>query len=204
MKKTILYLSILFLGFSFNENSLTAQIINIDSLSTQKIYTSIEEALKNPKDVYRLHLRKKKLTKFPDEIFSFPNLNELVLSKNKITAIPARIEELEYLQILDLSENKIYTLPDEFGRLKKLRRLILNRNEISFFPPSIGELTSLEFIDLWSNTIIEFPKEIANLAGTLKEIDMRVIYMTDLHQYNIKELLPKTTIHFSRTCNCNN
>lgn len=202
MKSTYTFLNIILLQFILSSASYS-QVINIDSLPNKHIFTSIEEASKNPDQVYRLHLKKKKLKKIPEDVYSFKNLNELVLSKNKIEAIPARIEELQYLQILDLSQNKIYTLPDEIGHLSNLRKLILNRNEISFFPPGIGELSKLEFIDLWSNTIVEFPPEIAKLAPTLKEIDMRVIYMTELHQYNIKELLPKTKIQFSRSCNCN-
>ncbi len=185
-------------------SSCFSQVIDMDSLLAKKIYTSIEQALKNPQQVYRLHLKNKKLTKVPDEIYLFPNLNELVLSKNKITAILARIEELENLQILDLSQNKLYTLPDEIGHLTNLRKLILNRNDITFFPAGIGQLFKLEFIDLWSNLIVEFPPEIAKLAPTLKEIDMRVIYMTDLQQFNIKEFLPKTKIQFSHSCNCGN
>ncbi len=46
------------------------------------------------------------------------------------------------------------------------------------------------------------PPEIESLSETLKEIDMRVILMSPEEHKKIKELLPQTKIHFSKSCNC--
>ena len=61
-------------------------------LDTTIIYSSLEEALKNPKNVYRLNLKRKKLTEFPKEILELTNLWELNLSRNKIYELPKEIE----------------------------------------------------------------------------------------------------------------
>ncbi len=191
-----------FITFLFCENLFSQKITIQKDFHTEKIYTSINEAMKNPKEVKRLHLKKKKLETFPEEIFQMTNLKELIISKNRIKAIPSKIDELNFLEVLDCSNNRITSLSDAIGNLENLTHLILNRNYISYLPASIGNLKKIEYIDLWSNTIVELPAEMAKLKDILKELDLRVIYMSEIHQNNIKELLPNTKIHFSRTCNC--
>jgi len=61
---------------------------------TMKTYTSLESALKNPEQVYRLKLQKQELKDFPKEIFLMKNLRQLDLSKNKIKVIPEEIGQL--------------------------------------------------------------------------------------------------------------
>lgn len=168
----------------------------------EKIYTSLKDAIKNPKEVKRLHLKKKRLESFPEEIFIMTNLKELILSKNRIKSIPDQIDELVNLEVLDCSNNKIERISDAIGNLENLSHLILNRNYISYLPASISNLKKIEYIDLWSNIVVELPAELIKLKDILKELDLRVNYMSEIHQNNIKELLPKTKIYFSRTCNC--
>lgn len=199
MRKILL---IVILTFLFCGNLFSQKIQYQKDFQSEKIFTSLKEAMKNPNEVKRLHLKKKKMDTFPEEIFQMTNLKELILSKNRIKAIPNQIDELVNLEVLDCSNNKIANISDAIGNLENLTHLILNRNDISYLPASIGNLKKIEYIDLWSNIIVELPPEIIKLKNILKELDLRVIYMSEIHQNNIKELLPNTTIHFSKTCNC--
>lgn len=195
--------SFLSLLFILSISRLIAQPLDSATLATKPVFTSLEEALKNPDQVYRLNLRKQKLKKVPSEIFKLKNLQELNISKNKLTEIPAGIENLPNLELLDASANELESLPAEIGQCTSLKRMILNRNNIQELPSTIGNLSALEYLDLWSNSIIEFPEAINKLSETLKVLDLRVINMNDERQEAIRALLPKTTIHFSRSCNCN-
>lgn len=201
LKKLLLYFTLQLIAFFFTK--LNAQPLDSATLATKPVFTSLNEALKTPELVYRLNLRKQKLKTVPIEIAKFSNLQELNLSKNKITQLPAAIENLSNLEYLDVSVNELTSIPNEIGQCLYLKRLILNRNLIEELPSTIGKLKSLEYIDLWSNSIIEFPEAINQLSETLKEVDLRVINMNDERQEAIRALLPKTTIHFSRSCNCN-
>ena len=95
------------------------------------VYESLEEAMIDPKAVYRLKLRRKKLDLFPFEICKLTNLRELDLSKNKLTEIPKEIYQLKELHKLDLSNNNLVYLPPEIGQLKKLDTLIIFRLRFS-------------------------------------------------------------------------
>lgn len=203
MKQKIIFTLILSLFGIGIKTSDAQKLIPMEQLQNEKIYRSMEEALKSPESVYRLHLRKKKLKKIPQEVYLLKNLNELVLSKNRIEEIPREIAELEALQVLDLSDNRLVFIAEEIGELYNLKRLIIYKNILTHLPPSMGNLVNLEYLDMWSNLVFEFPEEMSKLKNSLKEIDMRVIYMTPLQQVNIKEMFPNSEIKFSRTCNCN-
>lgn len=177
-----------------------SQIITYNQLDTMKMHKSIESALKQPSEVYRLDLSKEKLKEFPNEILQFTNLNELILDKNKLKSIPREINEFEYLQrlsifsnkltdisfitglpnlvTLDLSENYIVAIPDSIYNLSRLEELILQMNIISYFPETLEELDSLKVLNLLDN-------------------DMNYI-----EQDFLIDLLPNIDIKFSTPCNC--
>lgn len=190
---------IFFLLYSLLSN---AQLLSDSELERQTVYTSINEAVKNPGKVYKLDLSKKKLRKIPIEVFSLYNLQELNLSKNKLESIPSEIGNLTNLQKLNISANKISKLPSTIGNLTNLKELIANRNNINELPPEVGNLINLEKLDLWSNEIDKLPFEISKLQNNLKVLDMRVILINAEKQKAIIELLPETFIYFSKSCNC--
>lgn len=167
------------------------------------VYTSLEEAMKNPEKVYRLKLSKEKLEKFPVEIFKMTNLVELDLSRNKITEIPEEISALKNLEEINLSRNRITIIPAAFYSLNKLKRIHLSMNSIETILPAIRYLASVEYIDFWSNPLGKFPDELSELK-TLKELDLREVDINDREQKRISEMLPQAKIHFSQSCNCSN
>lgn len=185
-----------------NSTKALAQVFDYKALDTIPELT-LEQALKkDPLTVYKLNLKKQKLTDLPEEIAQFKNLQSLNISKNKFSHFPMLIFKFPYLQKLDVSDNKISTIPAEIGTLVHLKKFSAYETEISTLPPEIGKLKELSVLDIWGTNVASFPDEIEQLKETLKEIDMRVIMMSNAEHQKIKDLLPLTKIHFSKSCNC--
>lgn len=172
------------------------------TLDTMVGFTDLESALKDPEKVVKLTLRKQKYTAFPAELWKFPNLQYLDLSKNKISEVPDSINFFANLQVLHLSKNEIEFLPREIGDLSNLMILDINQNELTAIPPQIGKLKKLRYLDLWSNNLSIFPDELKELSETLMVLDLRVILINAEQQERIRTMLPKTTIHMSPPCKC--
>jgi len=183
-------------------NQVNAQLFDDAALDTLKTYTSLEEALKAPLEVYKLDLSKQKLTEFPTQIYAFKNLNVLHLNKNKLTLIPNEIKQLKYLQKISINKNKLEEWPTGFVYLEHLRELSMNRNYLSAIPANINRNKNLERLDLWSNDLTFFPEELSQLTS-LVWMDLRVIQMNQEKQARIQTLLPNTDIEFDPACNCN-
>lgn len=170
-------------------------------LDQRDIYYDLDEAKRNPEDVYRLHLKKKKLTELPKEIFDFPNLEELDISKNRFSELPEEIGRLTTLKRLIAIKNKMKRVSPAIGELKNLKQLILNQNDLSTLPKEIGNCEELEYVDLWSNEISSLPKSMQKLQY-LEEVDLRVILFTPYEWDRIREALPDVQIHVSPGCGC--
>lgn len=179
-----------------------SQVFDYKSLDTIPELT-LEQALKkDPLTVYRLDLKRQKLVDLPESITQFKNLQTLDVSKNKLKHFPSLIVKFKFLQNLNISDNKIDAVPAEIGDLIYLKEFSANQTEISTLPAEIGKLKELKYLDVWGSNLASFPEEISQLQEKLKEIDMRVIMMSDAEHKKIKELLPTTKIHFSKSCNC--
>lgn len=200
--KILLSITAFFYFISLFNNSANAQLLDSAALAEAKVYKSLKEALVKPEEVYRLNLHKAKLTKFPVEIFTLTNLNELILSNNKIVKIPSEIARLTYLQNLNLSNNELTSVPSEIAQLKNLQVLTLNRNNLQSLPPEMGKMYSLKVLDIWGTEVDTLPYEISKLKHTLQRLDMRVIYMSRARQNEILEWFPLTEVLFSKACNC--
>jgi leucine-rich repeat protein SHOC2 len=203
IKSRIFQLVFAIAGVVLFSTSAQAQLLDTLALDTVKTYTSLESALKNPEQVYRLKLSKQKLQEFPMEILKLKNLNVLDLGKNRIKVVPAGIKELKYLQDVSMPKNKMVNFPLALCELVHLKRLNLSVNQIESLPKQIGQLTELTVLDLWSNNIGTYPTEMNQLTS-LKEMDLRVINLNYKEQKRISGLLPNTKIHFSPGCNCGN
>lgn len=188
---------LLFTGIKVNGQTLLDSL----QLAQAPLFESLEEALKEPEKVYRLHLKKQKLTTFPMDVLKLPNLQELDLSKNKLKEIPEEIGQLTSLQILNLSRNKLELLPGAIGKLKNLKVFIVSQNELTALPVQIGDLENLKYLDLWSNNISFWPDQLAGLKK-LKTMDCRSIMLNLEQQKHIQGLLPNTKIYFDPDCKC--
>ena len=192
-------ISISLIVLTFNAKAQLLDSIALDSVPT----FTLQKALKqDPLSVYKLSLKKMKLTEIPAEVLEFKNLQVLDIRGNKFKLFPKKITTFKYLQELDISVNKIEIVTKELGELIHLKKFIANSNRIVSIPPEIKYLKKLKLLDLWGNDIGALPYEIHELETTLEEIDMRVILMSNAEHKKIKSLLPNTKIRFSKSCSC--
>lgn len=168
-------------------------------------YTSLAEALQNPKQVYRLKLTSlPNRDSLPEELFQLTELRELTVKGCRLCIVNARIGELTHLQYLNLDRNKLLRLPDNIGNLSELHVLIISRNNIETLPNSICKLRGLISIDAWDNPLYVLPESISALSETLKTIDLRQIPFRKSELEVMMKLLPKTEILFTDICECEN
>jgi len=194
MRIICIMLFVLSFSASFAQHSL-------DGIEDVYQFTSMEEALEKPDSVIRLKLRTK-LTELPAELFtSFPNLVELDLSRNRLKTLPASIGQLKNVKRLIVDRNKLESIPKEIGQMESLQELILNRNDLTSIPKEISVLKNLYLLDMWSNNISDLPQSMRDMPN-LKEVDLRVIVMSDDQKEEIRELLPNVKVHMDKGCNC--
>jgi len=166
-----------------------------------RVYTSLSE-VKEPEQVYVLHLNYKRLKHVPAQIFTFTNLVELDLSKNMIDSLPPDICRLTHLEVLNLCRNKLHSLPDSIGRLTELRVLNASRNPILDLPETLGLLVNLEELILNLTGVVSLPPSCFTLNYSLKVIDLRACPLTYDNQVAIEELLPSPRKRWNYVCNC--
>lgn len=145
-------------------------LLNSEQLERKKWYYSIEEASRDPENVYKLSLRDQKLSFFPMEVSRFPNLQVLNLSANKIKVIPPDIQDLENLQVLILADNKIKSLPPALSELDNLNQLYLGGNKLVSVPAWVGGLAKLRKLDLTFNRLTQY--EIEQLQNRLPRCEI--------------------------------
>jgi len=194
-------IKITILFFFLLNGVIKAQEDTLVVVDTAKVFLSLEEALQQPGQVYKLTLSKQKLQAFPKEIFQLTNLRELDLTRNKIKDVPKEIVQLQHLEKLNLSSNKLENFPEEFCSLTLLTFLSLNRNLIEKIPPCISNLQNLQTLELWDNELSEIPDEIGML-NKLQVLELRGILFSEEEQLRVKGLLPKAQVYFSPSCNC--
>ena len=150
----------------------------------------------------RLDFRASNLREVPDEVFSYPDIQELNLTNNLISDLPKNFATLKSLRVLHLnmcsfdripecifelkdleelhmSANFLKQIDPRIAQLKKLRVLDLgngleNKNEITEIPEILFTMTSLEELDLDENPIQEISDKIGNLEN-LKVLSLREV-----------------------------
>ncbi len=139
------------------------KMFNLDMEESSKhVYTSLEEALKNPNDVYQLHLQG--WTKpFPKEIYRLKRLKVLDITSSYFTSLPEDFYKLDSLSCLIGEFCKLESLPDCIGKMKSLRSIVIVYSEIKHIPESIGNLTDLAEIRLGGCPISKLPASIYKL-----------------------------------------
>ena len=108
------------------------------------------------------------LTKFPEAIFSFPELTVIDLSNNKLGSIPSKIDTFKNLRILKVNNNNLKSIHKNIASLSKLEELYLNVNLFKKAPPAcIFEISNLKKLDMTmmqdQQLSFTLPEEIQNL-----------------------------------------
>lgn len=140
-----------------------------------KIYTSLEDAIKNPEQVIKLNLSGQNLMAIPQEIFEMKNLQFLDLSNNKITEIPDDIKQFSQLQELNLSANQLSKLSAKIDELAFLQKLNLAENQLTELPEVMSNLGKLTELNLSENPKLDFRKTLNDLgySRSLKKLTMK-------------------------------
>lgn len=166
-------------------------------------YKSLDDALKNPEQVYRLKLvNKHRMDSLPEKLFMLTNLRELTVKGCKLNVLNQQISQLKKLVYLNVSCNHLVRLPESIGELPAIKALVISRNNIVELPNSIGNLSTLELIDAWDNPLYVLPDSISKLAETLKIMDLRQISIKNEEFEAMQKLLPKTNIMATSYCEC--
>lgn len=169
-----------------------------DSLSLFKEYKNIDEALKNPSQVYKLDLSNQEIVLADTVWHQFTNLKYLSLKNDRLKEIPAGIGNLQNLEVLDLSGNDFKSLPSNFNKLTNLQELYLNdeknfelaqnidilstlpklkslhieNDNLTSLPKNINKLNHLELLYLNSNQFNQIPAELKEIK-TLRFVDFQ-------------------------------
>ena len=205
MKIRILITLLLITTLSFSSVSAQKTTILYAPDDDGTTFTSIEEALKSEKPVYRLKIKKlSNRDSLPEELFKLTELRELTVKGCKLNLLNQNIGKLIHLQYLNVDHNKLLRLPETLGNLTDLRTLVISRNMIETLPESIGNLHQLVTIDAWGNPLFVLPHSINNISKTLQILDLRQIPLTKWEYEAMEQLLPNTDIKFTDICECEN
>lgn len=128
-------------------------------------FTSLNDALVQPRKTQRLTLRDNKLTEFPQDILKLTKLTFLDLEQNQIESLPEGIDKLTELKELYLLQNKLASLPQNFATLKNLQTVGLSNNLFSVFPTPLTSLEKLKAVDLTNNQLTEIPTSINQMKN---------------------------------------
>lgn len=130
-----------------------------------KVFFFLEDAMLEPRKVYRLSLTNRGWERLPESVGIFENLEELDLSDNKLTNIPDIIDKFPKLKRLIINNNKLDGLPENISLLANLEMLSVYSNKLSSLPESIGKLQNLSELNLGSNKLIELPESLCKLKN---------------------------------------
>jgi hypothetical protein len=139
------------------------------------------------------------LESFPERIFTFSTLKQLLIYENEIKSLPNMFYYLKELRELDVSDNQLAALPASIFLLPKLlilasesnqltrlmpwtqpslQELYLSGNQLTEFP-DIRILTHLTRLELNSNSISEVPEWIGELHS-LENLELQYNFLTKL------------------------
>nr|QLH55415.1 leucine-rich repeat protein [Archangium gephyra] len=176
-----------------------------EQLAKQRVYTSLEDALREPHKVYRLELRRPEsswgntLTKLPAEVVRLVRLQELTVSGHPLEFVPEELGQLQNLEHLELSNCRLREFPTPVLELKRLRTLVLDDNgDIDELPQDIDRLSELTRLSLKTVVSIEkLPASIARLSRLkslsleythLTQLPSSVLALTELEELNLRGL----------------
>lgn len=163
------------------------------NIETEKVYTNIDEALKNPEKVYRLNLSNQEINLSNEQWKLFINLEYLNLKNDGLKQIPKEISNLKRLKILDLSGNEFNELPREFSNLNNLEELYLNDEKnlkLSETLKVLAKLPKLKSLHLENDNLEELPNEINKLKS------LESLYLNENKFKTIPNLKPLDHLKF--------
>lgn len=131
--KQIIFIVLLLIQYPvFNIQCFTQESFPVDTfMYSPHYYTDMEEAKKDPLNVWYLDLNLQKHKQFPFDICHMVNLKRLDISFNHFAMIPALISNLQQLDWLDISGNYyLNTVPETINKLQNLKELRVTDNRL--------------------------------------------------------------------------
>ncbi len=122
-----------------------------------KVYESLDEALKEPSQVTKLHLNDIGDSLSP-EIGRLVNLESLVILHSDIKYLPDSFMNLVRLSALYINDCGFESIPKQLFGLKNLRSLDFDGCNIESIPPELASLQKLYVFSLDANRLIEFTR----------------------------------------------
>lgn len=138
-------------------NEIPKGLVKLNTMVTDlnvscNLLTKVPEFLGSFLNLQYLDLERNKLSDLPKDLEGVTKLKELVLSHNRFIHIPCCVFKLLGLEILKVSDNQLMEIPVEgLFNLKFLAVLNLNNNNISQVPPLLGKMTQLRSLEISGN-----------------------------------------------------
>ena len=148
---------------------------------THSNLTQLPVTLKKLRNLKRLDVRRNPLLKFPSQLTSLVNLEELHVNDCKLSSLPDKLEQLQKLKVLDLSNNNFESLPKCVTKLQNLVRLYASDGKLETLCMEIGNLTKLERLQLTNNQLTSLPNELFDLVN-LKKLHLNNNCLTSLSE----------------------
>lgn len=130
----------------------------LDQTIEYRVYTNLAFAMRDPELVYNIDLRNQKLTKFPDQLYKFPNLRSIILSENNIQKVEIKPNTFQNVVKLDISNNRIKEFTIGRNSLSFIKHLNLDNNQLIIFPQLGNFNFIIEELYLRYNFIAHIPE----------------------------------------------
>lgn len=141
---------------------------------------NLKEALTHPADYKSARFNACGISEFPEELFLFPNLEEIDISKNSLAVLPSRLSEFQNLKELHVNKNVLTALGHEIIACKKLEVLQIQNNPLKTINKEIGTMASLKEITIGEvDATCTVPAELWTLTG-LKKIKITNAHLTEI------------------------
>ncbi|MCB9236197.1 MAG: leucine-rich repeat domain-containing protein [Bacteroidia bacterium] len=157
--------AVIFIGLSAPAFAQSPGPLDAEELKFKKTYRSLDRALAEPEQVFKLSLIEQDLKALPAEIGKLKNLQILYLNSNKLKELPEELGNCKNLQVINLYKNKLTEIPPFLGKFKHLEEIYLGHNKIVTAPIWIGQLRHVKLMDMTSNPL--YFSEIAYLKKQL-------------------------------------
>jgi Leucine-rich repeat (LRR) protein len=153
---------------------------------------SLPSCLQKLTSLIKIDLTDNRLDTLTEELFTLPNLKELIVKNNKLITIPFAIEQCINLEVLDCSFNRLNRCPRSIRSLQRLRSLDLTANKLSTLPDAFDGLTHLTHLNIGFNQIDQLPPSLKECL-LLERLDTSINKLQNCPEWidsfkNLKEL----------------
>ncbi len=157
------------------------------------VFNCVEEASKTPLEVVILDLSGQRLSRLPNDVLGYKNLQQLKLNETFIEQLPEGISELKRLKSIELNHSKepnqkLTSIPKSIVALKELNSLGLIGLPNLDWERTVLQLASLPQLNnlaLMKNSFKKLPKGIENIKS------LRMIWLGGNTELDLEDVFDK-------------